>query len=112
MKIYIFMFILLVFLELVCSFMLIFNVKKSENLSLGLLILNMLVVILSYITKVSFFYNIIYSSIKFNIFYLVINFILILGYFGIDDNLKPIHRIFVSLFYLLNTFGLIIFILN
>lgn len=116
MRIYIFMFFFLIFLELICSSMLIIKVKKIENFSLFLLFSNLFVHIISIFTRntirITFLYNIIYNSIKFDIFYLVINIMLILGYFGIDDNLKSLHRFCVSVFYLVNVIGILLVMFN
>lgn len=108
MLIYLLLFLMLVFLELICSFMLLFNVKNIEKFTLILLILNMFVVFLSSSTQISFFYNLIYNNFIFNIIYLIVNFILILGYFGLDDNLKSLHRFSILIFYILNIVGLLI----
>ncbi|WP_067143481.1 hypothetical protein [Oceanivirga salmonicida] len=99
--------------ELVVSILIFLKINNLETVSILLLTLNLLLTAVSIFISINFIpFYILLLAYKYypyiNIIYLVITIILLLGYVGIDDNFKSLHKKFVGLFFLTNSLGLIV----
>ncbi len=108
-----YIFLLVLILEFIISILLFLKIKNIKLISILLLVINLIAIILSTFIFLDFvpFYILILGKKYFpftNIVYIIVNILLLLGYSGMDDSFKGLHRTLVGLFFLSNSLGLLV----